>query len=101
MSYSPTGNRIYNFKDTFTDADSYGNVYTPLKVSAGDGIAVLDSALQQVTAVRADIGASSSSLTSQMNVAQSTMTNLTPRSEERRAGKEWVGTCCPRWYTCQ
>ncbi|MCJ2188189.1 flagellin N-terminal helical domain-containing protein [Novosphingobium beihaiensis] len=77
LSYSPTGSRSYNFKSQFTDSNSYGNTYAPLKVNANDGIAVLDAALQQVTAVRADIGAASSRLTSEMNVAQSQMTNLT------------------------
>ncbi|MEJ2457387.1 MAG: flagellin, partial [Novosphingobium sp.] len=77
LSHSPTGSRSYNFKSHFTDSNSYGNRYAPLKVSASDGISVLDSALQQVMEVRGNIGASSSRLTSEMNVAQSQMTNLT------------------------
>jgi flagellin len=77
LSYSPTGSRSYSFKTRFTDARSGGNVYDPLKVNASDGIAVVDAALDMIVAVRADIGAFSSRLTSQINVAEATMTNLT------------------------
>ena len=77
LSYSPTGNRSYNFKAGFIDSRSAGNVYAPLKVSAEDGIAVIDAALDTIVATRADIGAFSNRLTSQMGVAESAMTNLT------------------------